>query len=126
MILALIHHLSFFLSSLGFIRFNMPNQKSAKNNSIWIIFIKIIVKSNIIKININNTHFIIIKYSITRIFIKIDYIFIHLQDRKNRSSRPEVFLVKGVLKIAKQLYRNCTSAWVFSCKFAASFQNTFS
>ena len=29
-------------------------------------------------------------------------------------------------KVAKQLYWNCTSAWVFSCKFAAYFQNTFS
>ena len=29
-------------------------------------------------------------------------------------------------KIAKQLYRNHTSAWVFSCNFAVYFQNTFS
>ena len=29
-------------------------------------------------------------------------------------------------KVAKQLYWNCTSAWVFSCKFAAYSQNTFS
>ena len=29
-------------------------------------------------------------------------------------------------KVAKQLYLNRTSAWVFSCKFAAYFQNTFS
>ena len=28
-------------------------------------------------------------------------------------------------KVAKQLYWNCTSAWVFFCKFAAYFQNTF-
>ena len=28
-------------------------------------------------------------------------------------------------KVVKQLYRNCTSAWVFSCEFAAYFQNTF-
>ena len=28
-------------------------------------------------------------------------------------------------KVAKQLYWNCTSAWVFSRKFAAYFQNTF-
>ena len=28
-------------------------------------------------------------------------------------------------KVAKQLYWNRTSAWVFSCKFAAYFQNTF-
>ena len=58
-----------------------------------------------------------------------------------RNSRPEVFLGKGAPKICSkftgehpcrsaisinQLYRNCTSAWVFSCKFAAYFQNTFS
>ena len=29
-------------------------------------------------------------------------------------------------KVALQLYWNHTSAWVFSCKFAAHFQNTFS
>ena len=29
-------------------------------------------------------------------------------------------------KVAKQLYWNRTSAWVFSCKFDAYFQNTFS
>ena len=29
-------------------------------------------------------------------------------------------------KVAKQFYWNHTSAWVFSCKFAAYFQNTFS
>ena len=29
-------------------------------------------------------------------------------------------------KVALQLYRNHTSAWVFSCNFAAYFQNTFS
>ena len=58
-----------------------------------------------------------------------------------RSSHPEVFLEKGVLKnmlqiyrrtpmpeceVAKQLYWNGTSAWVFSCKFAAYLLNTFS
>ena len=54
-----------------------------------------------------------------------------------RSSHPVLFLRKGVLKIcskftehpcrsaickAKQLYWNHTSAWVFSCKFAAYFR----
>ena len=34
--------------------------------------------------------------------------------------------LRGVLKIALQLYLNCISPWVFSCKFAAYFQNTFS
>ena len=29
-------------------------------------------------------------------------------------------------KVALQLHRNCASAWVLSCKFAASFQNTLS
>ena len=29
-------------------------------------------------------------------------------------------------KLAKQLYWNCTSAWVFTSKFAVYFQNTFS
>ena len=60
-----------------------------------------------------------------------------------RRSLSNVFLQKGVLKIynkftgkhlcrkkdfnkvALQLYWNHTSAWVFSCKFVAFFQNTF-
>ena len=58
--------------------------------------------------------------------------------RHTRSSLSEVLCWKGVLKIcskftgehpcgsAKQLYWNCTLVWVFSCKFAAYFQNTFS
>ena len=29
-------------------------------------------------------------------------------------------------EVALELYLNCTSAWVFSCKFATYFQNTFS
>ena len=68
----------------AFFKFNIPNQKSDKNNTIRIIFIKFIIKINIIKININITHFIIIKYSITRIFIKIEYIFIRIQSRKGK------------------------------------------
>ena len=60
-----------------------------------------------------------------------------LTDEFIRSSRPELFLVKGVLKICSS-YRGTpmakcdfkkvalhTSSWVFSCKFAAYFQNTF-
>ena len=59
-----------------------------------------------------------------------------------RSSHQEVFFEKGVLKICSkstgeqpcrnvisikvlQIYWNHTSAWVFSCKFAVYFQNTF-
>ena len=48
------------------------------------------------------------------------------------SSRPEVFLGKGVLKICSKFTgeQQCrsvihTSVWLFSCKFAAYFQNTF-
>ena len=49
---------------------------------------------------------------------------------KVKSSQPEVFLGKGVLKIYSKFAgghpcRNHTSTWVFSCKFAAYFQNTF-
>ena len=48
-----------------------------------------------------------------------------------RSTHPEVILGKGVLKICRefivalQLYWNRISSWVFSCNFAAYFQNTF-
>ena len=66
--------------------------------------------------------------------------FLFLSLRKVKSSRPEVFLRTGVLKIcskapmpkcdfnkvAKRLNWNRTSAWVFSCKFSTYFQNTFS
>ena len=60
-----------------------------------------------------------------------------LYDFRLRSSRPEVFLGQGVLKICckftgehprrstKQLYWNRTLAWVFSCKFTAYFQISF-
>ena len=49
----------------------------------------------------------------------------------SRSSCPEVFLRKlmpkcDFNKVALQLYWNHTLAWVFSCKSAAYFQNTFS
>ena len=57
----------------------MPSQNSDKNNSIRIIYIKFIIKANIIKIYIKNTHFITRKYDITRIFIKIQYIVICIQ-----------------------------------------------
>ena len=61
---------------------------------------------------------------------------------KTRSSRPEVFLGKGVLKLSSkftgehpcqsiilvyfQLYWNHSFAWLFSCEFVVYFQNTFS
>ena len=66
-----------------------------------------------------------------------------LNNKTNRSSLPEVLLGKGVLKIhskftgehpcwsaisnevAKPLYWNHISAWVFSCKFAAYFRTCF-
>ena len=40
----------------------------------------------------------------------------------SRCSMPKLYFNK----VAKQLYLNHTSAWVFCCKFAACFQNTFS
>ena len=49
-------------------------------------------------------------------------------DQKKNSFNP--LLLKrqkcDFIKVAKQLYWNCTSAWVFSCKFTAYFQKTFS
>ena len=49
-------------------------------NSVRIIFIKIIIKINIIKIYIKNPHFIARKY--IRIFIKVEYIFLCVQSSK--------------------------------------------
>ena len=49
----------------------MPSQKSDKDNSIRIIFIKTVMQINIIKIYTENAHFIKTKCGITRIFIKI-------------------------------------------------------
>ena len=51
-----------------------------------------------------------------------------------RSSLPQMFLWKGVLRMSKcdfnkaalRLYWNYNSAWVLSCKFAIYFQDTFS
>ena len=44
-----------------------------------IIFIKFIIKINIIKVYVKNAHFITIKYNITRILIKVKYISICIQ-----------------------------------------------
>ena len=61
----------------AFLKFDMPHQNSDKNNGI--IFIKILIKINIIKIYIKNTHSIKTKYSITRIFIKVHiYTYIYI------------------------------------------------
>ena len=67
---------------LCYFKFNMPSQKSDNNNSITIIFIKTIIEINIIKISIKNTHFFTNKYGVTRIFIKVEYIFICIQSIK--------------------------------------------
>ena len=83
------HVLMFF----AFFKFNMPSRKSDMNNCIRIIFIKTIIKINIIKIYIKNTHFITTKYNITRIFIKIECIVICKQSNKK-------FLI--ILLVAKQ------------------------
>ena len=56
-----------------FFKFTMPNQKSDENNSIRIIFMKIIIKVNIIKIY-KNAHFITRKFRITSIFISFSII----------------------------------------------------
>ena len=45
--------------------------------------------------------------------------------KANKSSRPEVFFGKDVLKISSKFARNHTSAWVFSYKFAAFFRTPF-
>ena len=56
-----------------FFKFTMPNQKFDQNNSIRIIFMKIIIKVNIIKIY-KNAHFITRKFRITSIFISFSII----------------------------------------------------
>ena len=71
------NNFSLFFKFFALFKFNMPSQKSDMNNSVRIIFIIIsIFKVNIIKIYIKNTHSIINRCDITRIFIKIEYIFI--------------------------------------------------
>ena len=71
-----------YFNFFAFFKFNMQSKKSDKNDSIQIIFIKIIIEINFIKIYIKNTHSITIKYNITRTFIKIEYIFICIQSSK--------------------------------------------
>ena len=46
----------------------------------------------------------------------------NMQQIYRRTSMPKCYFNK----VALQLYRNRTSAWVFSCSFAAYFQSTFS
>ena len=83
------------------------------------------------------------------IFLSIDHWIVpNVSSKIFRSSRPDVFLRKGVLKICIKFTGehpcrsansiklqsnypcqsdwNRTLAWVFFCKFAAYFQNTFS
>ena len=50
--------LGIFFKCFTFFKLDMPSQKLDKNNSTRIIFIKIIIKVNIIKIYVKNTHFI--------------------------------------------------------------------
>ena len=47
-------------------------------------------------------------------------------ENNQQISRRKTMPKCDVNKVSKQLYWNRTSAWVFSCKFAAYFQNTFS
>ena len=81
----------------------------------------------------------------TEITIAVEFHGLYLTSY--RSSHPEVFLGKGVLKICSkftgehpcrsaisiklqcnfiEIALNRTSAWVFSCKFSEYFQNIFS
>ena len=84
---------------------------------------------------------LVLLISITSIF---DCSLVSMKTAFSRNSHPKVFLGKGVSenmqqiyrrtsmpkcdfnKVAKQLNWNHFWAWVFSCKFAAYFQNTFS
>ena len=74
--------LNSFFKFFLFSKFNIPSQKSDKNDSTKIVLIKIILKINIIKIYIEYTHLITIKYGITRTFIKVEYIFIFKKSSK--------------------------------------------
>ena len=74
--------LIFLRKGLAFFKFNIRSQNSGMNNSIRTMFIKIIIKINIIKIYIKNTHFITRKHDITRIFIKLEYKFTCVQNSK--------------------------------------------
>ena len=77
--LALVLHLSVF-NCFTFFKFEIPRQKSDKTNSIRIIFVKVIIKIVIIKIYTKKTHFITTICDISKIFIKIDYILICVQN----------------------------------------------
>ena len=71
-----------FLNPLCFFKFTLPSQKPDNTNSIRIIFIKIVIKINTFKIYLKNTRFIIWKYNIHRICIKVEYIFVWVQSSK--------------------------------------------
>ena len=58
----------------------MPNQKSDKNNNIRIIFIKIIIKINIIKIYIKNTNFL--QFNTTLPEFSLNRVYFHLPTKQ--------------------------------------------
>ena len=87
-----------------------------------------------LKSRVKQTLFVLIFFIIFLFYVNMH---LHFEFSKIFQKQP----IKGVLrkkcsenmqqicyfnKIALQLYWNCTSAWVISCKFGAYFQSTFS
>ena len=114
------------------IRFQRPKMIFTLTPLFWTEFFVLTQNHSTSTIN----HWTILNYF--RVTSKVHKFTTH----RYRSSRPEVFLRKGVLKICSkftgehpcrsaisinlQLYQNHILEWVLCCKFAAYFQKTFS
>ena len=60
-------------------------------------------------------------------FIYMKHVLVGRKQSTKRSTHPEVFLEKGVLKLCSKFYRRTPMPKCeFSCKFTAYFQNSFS
>ena len=108
---------------LSILRWNSSFQKTALNYKSKIV---ILMTSRFRNLNLHtsiglkeNLAFLI--WSFLRSFCSYEKFFWKMQQIYGRTS----MLKRDFNKLALQLFWNCTSSWVFSCKLALYFQNTF-
>ena len=96
------HKLFMFFQYFVLFKYIIPSQKFDINNNFRIIFIKIIIiKVNVIKIYMKNTHLISKKCNFTKIFIRKEYIIV-----KNKSTMK----LSSILHVANQSGINFNAA----------------
>ena len=102
----------------------MPSLKSDKNNSTRIIFTIIsIIKVNIVNICIKNTHSITNKYGITRIFFKVEYIFIRSEIIMIRNNSVTHFLSFILIRNIKKCKKTFTKSFITHFLSLLAFRN---